>query len=669
MHKHSRVFAGVLGAALVAGSISPAFAADYNDGSVIGNQADWNAWVEEWKAVATDYTKVSLTPGADETQLNFAWYSKDESGKQATPVVHFGTDKNALTAYTGKASAVDTSLTGGVAYHTNQVTVTDLKENTTYYYTVEKNGVQTEPVVYKTGSFSNVKMLYVGDPQVGASKGQTQGSDALVADAGAANTAARNDSFGWNRTLEIATAQNPDLNFIISAGDQVNKTGKAKEEEYAGYLDPDALASLPVATTIGNHDSLNADYDYHFNNPNETDNGQTEAGGDYYYSYGPGLFIVLNTNNYNAAEHAQTIEEAAKAYPDAAWRIVTIHQDIYGSGYDHSDTDGMILRTQLTPIFDQYDINVVLQGHDHTYSRTKLLYGDGQEHDSYSMPLNEDGSDYDWDHAKNVETGELYTLWPEDGDAEGQASKQAFVDGNQCYTIEDTTGNTVVNPEGTLYMTANSASGSKFYELIAPQQDYVAVRSQNWLPSYSVINLSEDAFSIDTYQITESGKTEKIDETFTIRKDDTQPETPVQTNMTRADVVTALYEAAGKPSVDAVAHFSDVASDASYATSVAWAAQQGIVIGNGDGTFKPNASITREELAVLFYQYAQKTGKEVSADASKLSACADSAAVSTWAKDGAAYALTAGVLTAKDGAFQPTGTVTADDLAAALATL
>ena len=528
MHKHSRVFAGVLGVALVAGSISPAFAADYNDGSVIGNQADWNAWVEEWKTVATDYTKVSLTPGADETQLNFAWYSKDESGKQATPVVHFGTDKNALTAYTGKASAVDTSLTGGVAYHTNQVTVTGLKENTTYYYTVEKNGVQTEPVVYKTGSFSNIKMLYVGDPQVGASKGQTQGSDELVADAGAANTAARNDSFGWNRTLEIATAQNPDLNFIISAGDQVNKTGKAKEEEYAGYLDPDALASLPVATTIGNHDSLNADYDYHFNNPNETDNGQTEAGGDYYYSYGPGLFIVLNTNNYNAAEHAQTIEEATKAYPDAAWRIVTIHQDIYGSGYDHSDTDGMILRTQLTPIFDQYDIDVVLQGHDHTYSRTKLLYGDGQEHDSYSMPLNEDGSDYDWDHAKNVETGELYTLWPEDGDAEGQASKQAFVDGNQCYTIEDTTGNTVVNPEGTLYMTANSASGSKFYELIATQQDYIAQRSQNWLPSYSVIEMDSDSFAITTYQITAGGAVEMIDDTFTIQKA-AQTDEPQQT--------------------------------------------------------------------------------------------------------------------------------------------
>ena len=134
------------------------------------------------------------------------------------------------------------------------------------------------------------------------------------------------------------------------------------------------LAGLPVATTIGNHDSLNADYMYHFNNPNATEYGATQAGGDYYYSYGNGLFIVLNTNNYNVAEHEQAIQEAIASDPNAAWRIVTIHQDIYGSGLDHSDTDGMILRTQLTPIFDEYDIDVVLQGHDHTYSRSNFLF-------------------------------------------------------------------------------------------------------------------------------------------------------------------------------------------------------------------------------------------------------------------------------------------------------
>lgn len=514
-----RVLAGILTSTLLLGAYPFASAANYNDSSVTG-AAGWQAWTEAWNTVATDYTQVSMTPGADETQLNFAWYSKDEAGKSATPVVHFGTDKNNLAKFTGTADAVDTSLTDGTAYSYNHVTVTGLKANTTYYYTVEKNGVQTAVKTYQTGDFESAQILYVGDPQIGASKGQSQNGEALAGDSGAANTAARNDSFAWDRTLDIALEQNPGLDFVISAGDQINKTGKPKEEEYAGYLSASALASLPVATTIGNHDSLNADYQYHFFNPNQTGYGETEAGGDYYYSYGSGLFIVLNTNNYNVAEHEKTIQQAIASDPDATFRIVTIHQDIYGSGLDHSDTDGMILRTQLTPIFDEYDIDVVLQGHDHTYSRTKLLYGDGQTHGTYEFRLNEDGSDYDWDNAYNTQTDEQIPLYPED--EAGQTKHDAFQADNECYTIEDVDGNTVTNPQGILYMTANSASGSKFYELIASQQDYVAERSQNWLPSYSVINLTADTFSIDTYQITEAGKVEKIDDTFTIKKTDEQ---------------------------------------------------------------------------------------------------------------------------------------------------
>ena len=351
---------------------------------------------------------------------------------------------------------------------------------------------------------------------MGASKGQPQGEGKLSADGGAANTAARNDGFGWDRTLDIALAQNPDLNFAISAGDQVNKTGKPKEEEYAAYLSASALKSLPVATTIGNHDSLNKDYSYHFNNPNPTGLGMTEAGGDYYYTYGPGLFIVLNTNNYNVAEHEQAIKKAVENFPDTKWRIVTIHQDIYGSGLDHSDTDGMILRTQLTPVFDKYDVDVVLQGHDHTYSRSKLLYGDGKTHGSYEFRLDETGSDYDWDHAYNVNTDESISLYPEDEEA--AALKAGFTEDNRCYTIESSGQSVVTNPKGTLYMTANSASGSKYYELTNSKQDYIEVRSQNWLPSYSVINLTNDDFKITSYQITDDGKVETIDNTFTIHK-------------------------------------------------------------------------------------------------------------------------------------------------------
>ena len=608
MNIKKRLLVGGVCGALLIGTMVPALAATvhYNDGSTVGGSAEWTAWTEEWNTVATDYTQVSLTPGEDETELNFAWYSLD-NGSAATPVVHFGTDRNSLQSYTGTAGDVDTSLTDGVAYHYNHVTVTGLEPNTTYYYTVEKNGVQTEVETYETQSFDTVKMLYVGDPQIGASKGQPQGGETLAAESGVANTAARNDAFGWNRTLEAALAQDPDVSFIISAGDQVNKTGQAKEEEYAGYLSPDVLAGLPVATTIGNHDSLNADYMYHFNNPNATEYGATQAGGDYYYSYGNGLFIVLNTNNYNVAEHEQAIQEAIASDPNAAWRIVTIHQDIYGSGLDHSDTDGMILRTQLTPIFDEYDIDVVLQGHDHTYSRSKLLYGDGQTHGAYEFQLNADGSDYDWDHAYDINASTQIPLYPEDGDTAGAGLLADFQADNHCYTIETTVGNTVVNPNGTLYMTANSASGSKYYELISAQQDYIAERSQNWLPSWSVITLSETSFSIDTYQLTAGGQTEKIDETFTIRK--TGDSESLTAPLTRAQAVQRLYDDAGRPAVSTAAGFSDVAAGADYLNAVAWAKAQGIVNGVSDSSFAPDETITQAQFAAMLTRYAAVQGK------------------------------------------------------------
>ncbi len=608
MNVKKRLLTGVVCGALLVGTTVPALAATvhYNDGASVGGSAEWNAWTKEWETVATDYTQVSLTPGADETELNFAWYSKD-NGQAATPVVHFGTDKNALKTFTGTSADVEGDLTGGEAYDYNYVTVTGLKENTTYYYTVEKNGVQSDVETYRTHSFSTVKMLYVGDPQIGASKGQPQGSETLSGDSGAANTAARNDAFGWNRTLEAAVAQDPDVSFIISAGDQVNKTGQPKEEEYAGYLSADVLSYLPVATAIGNHDSLNPDYQYHFNNPNATDYGTTAAGGDYYYSYGNGLFIVLNTNNYNVAEHKQAIAQAVASDPDAAWRIVTIHQDIYGSGLDHSDTDGMILRTQLTPIFDQYDIDVVLQGHDHTYSRSKLLYGDGQSHGTYEFQLNDEGTDYDWDNAYNTQTNTQIPLYPEDGDTTGETLLSNFQADNHCYTIETTVGSTVTNPNGTLYMTANSASGSKFYELISGQQDYIANRSQNWLPSWSVITMSETSFSIDTYQLTADGKTEKIDSTFTINK--TGDGESLNAPLTRAQAVERLYEAAGCPAVSAEAGFADVDANASYAEAVAWAKSQGVVKGMNASAFQPDAVISQAQFAAMLTRYAALQGK------------------------------------------------------------
>ncbi|MEE3420055.1 MAG: S-layer homology domain-containing protein [Lachnospiraceae bacterium] len=487
----------------------------YFDSSKILN--NWDEITKEWDTISKDYTKVSIEPGADETKLNFCWQTEKDDKKNKA-VVYFGTDKANLKAYEGTVEATDKSLTGDKEYVSNKVTVTDIKPETTYYYQVEKNGVKSDVETYTSKKTDDFKVIYVGDPQIGASTKNEQNGAALT-NTVSANTAARNDAAAWARTLDTAYSNNKDASFIISAGDQVNKTGHAKEEEFAGYLSPSTLASLPVATTIGNHDSLTSDYSAHFFTPNATKNGLTKAGGDYYYSYGEALFIVLNTNNYNVAEHQKTIEEAVKSDPDAKWRIVTIHQDIYGSGASHSETDGMILRTQLTPVFDANDIDVVLQGHDHCYSRSKMIYSDGKTtHNGYEFRMNEDKTDYNWNDAYNIKTDKAIPLYPKAEDTQGQSDLEDFQDDNECYTIESAGKDKVTDPKGILYMTANSASGSKYYELNQHRQNFIEEKNQNWLPSYSVIEITKDKFVIDTYQITNDGKTEKIDKTFTIEK-------------------------------------------------------------------------------------------------------------------------------------------------------
>lgn len=465
----------------------------WNDAS-----AAWNVYKADWVAISANYENVSLTPGINETEVNFAWYSKT----QEVPKVKFADNKDMQNAaeFSGTQENIDVAVAG---YYSNKVTVTGLKEETDYYYQVFQNGIWSETKTYATGSFENYSILYVGDPQIGASTGQTSADGEAMNEklTGAGNLAARNDSFNWNETLTGATAQH-NVSFVISAGDQVNTA--TREEEYAGYLSASALASLPVATTIGNHDSTSPQYTYHFNNPNAFDKnsatdtdyvtGATAAGTDYYYTYGNVLFIVIDTNNYNCATHKNVIQKAVKESPDCKWRVVTFHQDIYGSGYDHSDSDGIVLRTQLTPIFDEFDIDIVLQGHDHTYSRSYQLTGDGKEHQTYS-------------------SSPVKASTPLDDPAKVEYLKE-----NACYNIVSEDGNTVVNPEGTVYFEANSATGSKFYELIPVQQDYIAKRSQTWTPSYSVIDVSENAITVTTFDASTGAKLAGSD-SYTIVKE------------------------------------------------------------------------------------------------------------------------------------------------------
>ncbi len=509
-----RVTAGALSSAVLIGMCAAGIPAKvvaatehWNDASASATK--WNQWKSNWASYSSNYEHVSLTPGADETQLNYAWYSHTVE----TPKVRIATKQNMDGATEFEGTQTEAVTINGVKYYSNKVIVKNLKADTNYYYQVMQNGKWQDTETYTTKSFSEFSFLYVGDPQIGASKNQTSTEQEKMISAGnevsssaADNLAARNDGYNWNNILNDAVKDHSDVSFIVSAGDQVN-AGK-NEREYAAYLGADALTSLPVATTIGNHDSVSNQYSLHFNNPNAFSSkdanyiqGQTEAGTDYYYSYGNVLFIVLDTNNYNCATHENVMKKAISENKDAKWRIVVFHQDIFGSGYDHSDSDGMVLRTQLTPLMDKYDIDVVLQGHDHTYSRTYQLQGDGKDHTAYGKDVDMKSADY--------------------------------ITQNNCYQIvDDTESGTVVNPKGTVYLEANSATGSKFYNLIASKQDYISERSQTWTPSYSVVTVTDNSFSVKTYdastrqelagsssyKIVKKAETQKITGTTTYKK-------------------------------------------------------------------------------------------------------------------------------------------------------
>ncbi len=261
-----------------------------------------------------------------------------------------------------------------------------------------------------------------------------------------------NDTDGWEKTLKLISGNSAfdGVDFLLSAGDQVNTA--SNEDQYDGYLEHDTLLDLPTATVVGNHDSGSAAYDQHFNNPNESSYGTTAAGGDYYFVYNHVLFLALNSNNISTAEHKAFMEQAmqATAGQDITWKVVVFHHSIY-SVASHSLESGILTRREeLVPVFKDLDIDVVLMGHDHVYCRTYMM--DGLD------PMT-DASIYN-----------------------------------------DADYSSITNPTGILYVTLNSASGSKFYTIKNASFPYSRVMNQENVPNISRVDVSDSQFKVTTYR-------------------------------------------------------------------------------------------------------------------------------------------------------------------------
>ena len=113
--------------------------------------------------------------------------------------------------------------------------------------------------------------------------------------------------------------------------------------------------------------------------------------------------------------------------------------------------------------------------------------------------------------------------------------------------------------------------------------------------------------------------------------------------MTRAALVSMLYRLEGSPAVSGNAGFSDVAEGAWYADAVAWASQNGIVSGKGDGRFAPTDPVTRMSFVSILYRYAEYRGDDVTARAD-LSGFADADSIPAWARANIEWAVAEGLL-------------------------
>ncbi len=395
---------------------------------------------ESSQETATEQKAVVLTMGSDETSKNITWYANDSAAGEVQYALKANVKDGVFPEkyQTVKATA---SAADDAGFYTNQATMKGLTEHTEYVYRLVNDDMISEMYTFSTGDFDGAfSFAFVGDPQIGSGNLQ-------------------NGIDGWNKTLDVITEKlNPD--FLVSAGDQVNTA--SKETEYAGYLNP-ALTSLASASTIGNHDSGSSAYSQHFNLPNESaDLGETAAGTDYWFVYNNTLFMNINSNDRSNAEHKAFMEEAIRANPDVKWKTVIFHHSIYSTASHVDDNDIIERRNELPQIFDDLDIDVVLMGHDHVYTRTYMM--------------------------------DIFTPDTSQG-------------------VQDS----VTNPKGILYLTANSASGSKYYDVKAPDAEYVAKQDQSYRRTVTDISVTDTSYTMTTYYADDMS----VLDTFTIKKTDT----------------------------------------------------------------------------------------------------------------------------------------------------
>ncbi|MGO1768671.1 MAG: immunoglobulin-like domain-containing protein [Microbacterium sp.] len=270
-----------------------------------------------------------------------------------------------------------------------------------------------------------------------------------------------NDEAGWIDTMNVATESYPDAELLFSAGDQVNTA--SSEDEYTAFLAPEQMRSIPLVATNGNHDVGSKAYEQHYNLPNEdltagAAGNDTSSGGDYWFIYKDVLFVNINSNSRDHASHAEFMEKVVAEHGDEVkWKVVAFHHSIYSVASHATDSDIIERRDALPSEISDLGFDVALMGHDHHYTRSYLI-------------------------------------------KDGELADASEVAGQEKVEAKD---------GEVLYLTANSASGSKYYDLNGAQDDedrwWSSVRNQEKVRNYSVLDVTDDSLTMKTLRSEANG--------------------------------------------------------------------------------------------------------------------------------------------------------------------
>jgi hypothetical protein len=261
-----------------------------------------------------------------------------------------------LSGATSLAATV-TTADGGVA-STFRVSATGLTAGTTYYYRAESGAAQSPVYSFRTeGNLdSSFSFIHASDTQ---------------ADVDTYTVPTILDFQTWGNSVN-AVAQQYKPDFLLETGDLIDFANS--EDQWRWYFKnaQSLLGNTALVPVIGNHEQSTAyqavAFREHFSVPNACTDPAVTPGTVYSYDYGNAHFVVLNTENKGAGFTAQyDWADKDMAATDKKFIIVVLHRGMYSGGGTTDTFDA------FSSLLDKHEVDLVLQGHDHAYVRTKAI--------------------------------------------------------------------------------------------------------------------------------------------------------------------------------------------------------------------------------------------------------------------------------------------------------